>query len=524
MRKRETGVFIICFISAFLWMSCSSKPKTAIQQRSNELRRSSPASQGVATEGILRFLEAVDKEQLELHSFMLLRHGRIITEAWWYPYRSDMNHIMHSVSKTLTSTAIGFAVNENLLTVDDAVISFFPQDLPADISPHLSALTVKHLLTMTVGNEQPPVFTKEEDNWVKSFLSTPIPNEPGSRFQYSSYATYILSAIIQKLTGESVLDYLKPRLLIPLGIDTMQWEVDNRGINTGGWGVRMKTIDMARLGQFYLQKGKWQGVQLLPESWIEEATTAHIYQKPDRTPEENANDDGAQGYGYQIWRSTHDAYRADGARGQLIVVLPEKDAVIVTTANEPNMHRIMKLMWEHLIPVMFDYNLDSDEMSNEMLISSISSLQLPPPYHTPDSLLPLKNVSYSFHMEPNQEGIQKVSFVFKEDGDILLTLYKEGKEYELPFGWDVWRYGETEKTGPYYLNKRRIPTGLSPFKVTGYGSWIHANQLNLRLLYLTESHYENYRCSFINNQVVIHLTNSEQSNARIIELKGIREE
>jgi len=451
---------------------------------------------------------------------MFIRHGKVVSEGWWYPYRADINHIMYSVSKTVTSTAVGFAVSEKLLTVNDKVISFFPEDIPENVSPYLQELTVKDLLTMTVGNAKAPTFTRDDMNWVKSFLAIPIVNEPGTLFQYSTYATYMLSAIIQKVTGMTTFEYLTPRFFEPLGIENIQWETDPRGINTGGWGVRMKTMDMAKIGQFYLQKGKWKDKQLLPASWIQEATTPHIYQHPERSAEENATNQSAQGYGYQIWMCSDNAYRADGARGQFIIVIPDKDAVIITTAGESQMHTILKLIWENLLPMMFDYNLDSDEMTKEMLTSSLVSLKIPDPFYSKDSVDRLRNKQLAYRMEANKLGIEEIRFNFAENADCIFSIKTDRGTYDLPFGFDGWRYGETEKTGPYYLNLRRNPVGLSPFRVAGYYSMTEEDRMKFRLLYLTESEDETYDCLFTDNKLKLNITNSQQGEKEAVQLTG----
>jgi CubicO group peptidase (beta-lactamase class C family) len=306
-------------------------------QMMNSLPRSVPEAEGVSSEGIISFIEAAAKSKIEFHSFMFLRHGKVIAEGWWNPYRAELKHTMYSVSKSFTSTAVGFAVSENRLSVDEKVISFFPKDLPDAISPYLSALRVKDLLSMSVGQEPDPTFAIifRDCNWMKEFLKTPIIHQPGTKFEYNTLATYMLSAIVQKTTGEKVIDYLRSRLFKPLGIEGMDWEVSRQGISVGGWGLRLKTEDMAKFGQFYLQKGNWKGRQLLPKGWIEEATASTIDHELDVNSPETKKDssDFLQGYGYQFWRCRHNAYRADGAFGQYIFVLPDEDAVIAITAE-----------------------------------------------------------------------------------------------------------------------------------------------------------------------------------------------
>jgi len=248
----------------------------------NNLPRSTPEAEGINSDGIIAFLKATEKEKHEFHSFMFLRHGKVIAEGWWSPYAPDLKHTLYSTSKSFTSTAVGFAVTENLIDVSDKVISFFPEDLPDTISPFLADMEIKDLLSMSAGLDPDPtgIISANNDNWVKAFLAPPVVNDPGTKFLYNSIATYMLSAIVQKVTGQPVIDYLTPRLFDPLGISGIDWERDPMGINTGGWGLRLKTEDMAKFGQLYLQKGKWNDEQILPEEWVNEATTFKIDQAP----------------------------------------------------------------------------------------------------------------------------------------------------------------------------------------------------------------------------------------------------
>ncbi|MDD4516401.1 ChbG/HpnK family deacetylase [Massilibacteroides sp.] len=319
------------------------------------LPRSTPAAEKFSSKNIQNYLADVKKQGQDLHSLMILRHGKVIYEEWLGDNAANKPHILNSVSKTFTATAIGFAVQEKLLTVNDEVILYFKDYLSAEISPNLKALKIKDLLTMSVGHDKDPTgeIRKETEpgSWERLFLATPIVHQPGTKFVYNSLATYMLAAIIQKVSGETLLDYLYPRLFRPLGIVGAKWDMSPSGVNTGGWGLFIKTEDLAKMGQFMLQKGKWNGKQLLSEAWFDEATTSKIQQAPAWAAEGTKvkESDWIQGYGYQIWRCRHNAYRADGANGQFIIVLPEKDAVIVTTADINDMQAEINLIWKHLL-------------------------------------------------------------------------------------------------------------------------------------------------------------------------------
>lgn len=307
------------------------------------LPRSTPESQGVSSAIIREFIETADEKVDTMHSFMLVRHGYVVAEGWWKPEAAEKPHVLHSLSKSFTSTAVGMAVAEGKLSVDDPVLKFFPDEAPAQPSDKLKAMRVRDLLTMSTGHNTEPKFTADEP-WVKSFLAHEVPHKPGAHFMYNSPATYVCSAIVGKVTGQTVLDYLKPRLFEPLGIESPEWGRSPEGHTVGGWGLHVRTEDIAKFGQLYLRKGKWNGKQLVPASWVEMATAKQV---------SNGSDPGKdwdQGYGFQFWRCRHGAYRGDGAFGQFCLVLPGQDAVIAITADAGNMQAELNIVWEKLLP------------------------------------------------------------------------------------------------------------------------------------------------------------------------------
>ncbi len=309
------------------------------------LPRSSPEAQGVASAGVREFVEVADKQVDTMHSFMLVRHGQVVAEGWWKPEAADKPHVLYSLSKSFTSTAVGLAVAEGKLSIDDPVLTFFPDDAPAPPSDKLKAMRVRDLLTMSTGHQTEPKLTAEE-TWVKSFLAHPVEHKPGAHFLYNSAGTYMCSAIVQKVTGATVLDYLRPRLFEPLGIEGAEWSTSPQGISAGGWGLFLKTEDIAKFGQLYLQKGQWNGKQLVPAAWVEQATAKQVSNGSDPTK------DWDQGYGFQFWRCRHGAYRGDGAFGQFCLVLPEQDAVVAITADTKDMQAEINIVWEKLLPAL----------------------------------------------------------------------------------------------------------------------------------------------------------------------------
>ena len=321
------------------------------------LPRSAPEAQGIPAAAIGAFLDEAEESIHHLHSVMLVRHGHVVAEGWWTPYAPAIPHMLYSLSKSFTSSAVGLAVDEGLLSIDDTVLSFFPDEAPETVSENLAAMRVRHLLSMNTGHADDTtqhIRESADPNWARTFLARPVEHEPGTYFLYDSGASYMLSAIVQKLTGKTLVEYLRPRLFEPLGIENPVWETCPRGINTGGWGLFLKTEDIACFGQMYLQKGVWQGQRIVPASWVEVATAYHSDNSRNETI------DWQQGYGFQFWRSQHNAYRGDGAFGQYCVVMPDQDAVFVATAGVENMQSVLDLVWKHLLPAMAAESLPAD--------------------------------------------------------------------------------------------------------------------------------------------------------------------
>ena len=310
------------------------------------LPRSAPEAQGVSSAAVRAFVEAADREVKTMHSFMLVRHGQVVAEGWWKPEGAEKPHELWSLSKSFTSTAVGLARAEGKLALGDPVLKFFPGKAPAEVSANLRAMTLRDLLTMTAGHQEEAKFT-EAAPWVETFLAHPVPHAPGTHFQYNSPATHLLSAIVRQVTGQTVLDYLKPRLFEPLGIAPPEWPSSPQGNTLGGWGLKLCTEDVAKFGQLYLQKGQWQGKQLVPTDWVEQATSRQV--PNDAGKQHAAQSDWAQGYGYQFWRCRHGAYRGDGKDGQFCIVLPQWDAVVAMTAETGDMQRELNVVWDHLL-------------------------------------------------------------------------------------------------------------------------------------------------------------------------------
>jgi len=427
-----------------------------------ELPRSSPEAQGISSSAILAFVEAANKDVQSLHSFMLVRHGHVVAEGWWPPYEAQSPHALFSLSKSFTSTAVGIAIAEWKLRLDDEVLKFFPDDAPAEPSANLKAMRVSDLLRMSTGQQTEP--PRNPDHvWTKVFLAHPVPFKPGTHFMYNTSATYMLSAIVQQATGMTVLDYLRPRLFEPLGIDHPTWETSPQGVSTGGYGLSIRTEDIASFGQLYLQKGKWQGKQLVPAAWIDAATARQTSNGSD------PKSDWAQGYGYQFWRCRHGAYRGDGAFGQFCVVLPEEDAVIAITSGLKNMQAVLDLVWDKLLPTMKSSSLAPDDEAAGKLRLVLKGLILPPAAGTGT---PASGLGKRYVFPANEQNLEAITLESDgKGGPATLVARIAGADERIVCGRGAWQKG------------RFAWAKLSEQPVAASGAWTGDNTFTAKLCF-----------------------------------------
>lgn len=404
----------------------------------SEFPRTSPESQGLPSKAIWEFVDAVEQEIHDVHTFMLLRHGNVIAEGAWSPYGLQRPHMLFSLSKSFTSTAIGLAVHEGRLSTGDTVISFFPESVPAEISDHLAGLKIHHLLAMCTGHDEdttPFLHQASDGDWVKAFLAQPLKHEPGTHFLYNTGATFVLSAILQKVTGITLLEYLQPRLLEPLGIRNATWESNPQGIHVGGWGLAINTEDIARFGQLYLQNGRWHGVQLVPETWVKLATSKHI------SSGSKDDNDWEQGYGYQFWRCRHNAYRGDGAFGQYCIIMPDQDCVLAITGGLGDMQPPLNLIWKHLLPAMSSSPLPpASPEDQKRLGEKLSSLAYLPPQGNTTSPMATKVSGKRYQIDPHPVKFERVQFDFSQP-ECIFRVWNGFGEQTIHCGSGVWRDG-----------------------------------------------------------------------------------
>ncbi len=413
------------------------------EQTNEVLVRSTPESQGVSSKGIIDFLNAIDTGKVEFHSFMFLRHGKVIAEGWWEPYSPVSKHIMYSASKTFTATGIGLAISENRLKLTDKVVSFFPASVPDTLSEFMKEMTVRDLLMMSTGQDAEPR-RGQNDDWIRSFLLKAPTDKPGSIFRYNNTASFMLSSIVQQVSGETLYEYLQPRIFKPLGMRGIDWDLSPQGINLGMIGLRLHTEDMAKFGQLLLQKGKWNGKQLIPDKWVSEATSFKIDSRGGNEKIPADVNDWFQGYCYQMWRGRHNSVRLDGMAGQFVILLPDQDAVVVLTANAQNTQREMDLVWEYLLPsIKGESQLSEDNEAYDRLQRMSSSLYISPSLS--------KSVTSSFESRisgkpivfgENNYGIKEMVLSFNPDY-CLVTYKKDSGTQSIKAGKDSWQYSDT---------------------------------------------------------------------------------
>ena len=338
------------------------------------LPRSTPEAMGISSQAIRNFVGALDKIDA-MHSFMVVRHGNVVAEGWWSPEEADQPHILNSVSKSFNATAVGLAIAEGKLSLDDPVLKFFPTDAPANPSDNLKAMRVRDLLTMAGGHDTEPKASGDGPS-VKEFLAHPVVYKPGIHFLYNTMGAYVLSAIVTKATGQTTLEFLKPRLFEPLGIEDPEWASSPEGNSLGGYGLKLRTEDVAKFGQLYLQKGRWNGKQLIPQTWVEQASSKQV--PNDQESHAQIGVDWQQGYGFQFWCCTHNAFRCDGAGGQFCVVIPDQDVVTVMTAGGANMQGELNAIWEKLLPACQAGALPPDVAGQKVVREAIAHLEVHP--------------------------------------------------------------------------------------------------------------------------------------------------
>jgi CubicO group peptidase (beta-lactamase class C family) len=440
------------------------------------LPRSTPADQSVDPAAVLAFVDAVDRDPaIELHSLMLLRHGHVVAEGWWAPHTPDRTRLLYSLSKSFTSTALAFALAEGLVGLDDTVLSHFPE-LDAEVTdPRSRAMTIRHVASMASGHDRDlmdEALAYDAQEPVRGLLMLPPTEPPGTLFAYSQPCTYAVASIIQRAAGTTLSDYLRPRLLDPLGIGEVGWMTWPPGREVGFSGLFARTEDVAKLGQLYLQRGRWGGAQLISEEYVELATSRQV-----STARQQDKADWQQGYGFQFWMARH-GYRGDGAFGQFCVVLPEHDVVLATTGGTEAMQAVLDHAWTLLLPGFVSDR--PDDGAQPELEQRLRGLALAPCVgrHRPE-----RWEDWTAARFPSAPGVSFTSVAVLEAEQLEITLAETADALTFPVGADRWL-----TSAPRDAHGDVVPVAAS-------GGWLDDRTLRVEVVFLETPHRLDVTCS-----------------------------
>ena len=426
----------------------------------NPFPKCTPESAGIPSGALVRMMKRLGALEY-VNSVILLRHGRSVLECWLDPYERDTPHQLFSLSKSFTSCAVGLARSEGRLNISDKLISFFPEYDSVVTDPRMRTVTLRDLLTMRSGHTVCATkYMFGRPDYAEAFLASPLDTEPGTCFAYNSGATYMLSAVIRKVTGENLREYLMPRLFEPLEMVPGIWESCPGGIDLGGWGLYMTTDDLAKFAQLLLQHGLWNGKQILPSDYLAEATKKQADNSANQLP------DWKQGYGYQFWVSQH-GYRGDGAAGQLAVVLEDQDLCIAATSCLCDMQNLLNVFWEELLPNLQPGALPEDPAAQKELQNVLAGMRI----RIPDTSFPAPGRARHacFRFRENAAGIRQCKVTTGADACSLTFLTGKGQE-QLRAGFGHFEYSVLQLTD-----------GL-PHPVAAYACWTAPDKLEIRSL------------------------------------------
>ena len=443
--------------------------------QTNELPRSTPEEQGVPSKALVALFDSLHALPLtDMHAVVVMRHGKVIGEMYPKPYAPEYRHTMYSCSKTFVGIAVGLAIEDNRLRLDDRVAAIFPELLPDSVSKDLADMTVRHLLTMASGVKPDWNMRSRGKEWIRTFLSKPV-EAPGTKYAYDSMVSYMLAAVVQKVTGKKLTEYLQERVFTPMNVTEWAWEESPEGVNTGGWGVHIQPESLAKFGQLILNEGRWEGKQLVSAEWIREMCKKH-------------RETGREVYGYHIWHcGGHDgAVRADGALGQYVISVLDKDMVVVMTeATLGNGRDQRRLIWDVLLPYIQDEPLPTNKKDYQKLLKKQDGYKLAEVKGKASSAFASNWENKTIELGKNTFGWKSLKLNFGKKEVTMTVTETSGKTYELTFGYQQWMTTTFDAYPPYSITPIDRFKGLEgPYYASGSYAWISKEELQLKAHYV----------------------------------------
>ncbi|MDB6011571.1 MAG: beta-lactamase [Gammaproteobacteria bacterium] len=470
--------------------------KQAIDTHSDSLRRGEPREAGVNAAIVAAFLDDAAAAGLDIHGLMLHRAGRVVAEGWRWPYRADRPRIMHSATKSVMACAIGMALEEGRFRLEDKVVSFFPELISGSIDAKLASMTVEHLLTMRAGHAAETsgsIWRGISTSWTAEFFKIPLVYHPGTTFMYTSAASYMLSAILTKVTGQTLHEYLKPRFFAPLGIVAEEWDLGPDNVNPGGNGLTMKTADLLKLGVLHAQGGLWEGRRILSEAWIAEATRSH-------------GDD----YGYQ-WTTTPDGtYAAIGIFMQFVMVFPRHEAALAVVGAAQEGSRVYRPIVQRHFPRAFEEQLPASEAqkADTHLRSRLVAAGVQPPIAANSSNTVARISGKTFRIEPNPLGVTAVRFVFGNDRCVFHLVDASG-DHSVVCGLRDWIESRTDVPGADLHHGYSLQSAV----VVASAAWTDENTLRMIWIFAETAFRDTVVCRFDNDSVTVERSVNVNSSA-----------
>ena len=455
-----------------------------------DLPHDNPENHGLSSQALTNFYAAIEKQSLAVNTFILLQDGNMTSQFARSPYQLDCPQLLFSLSKSMTSIAVGIAWDNHLLSLQDPVISFFPDELPDLISPHLAKMTIHHLLSMNAGHhEDIYAAVSQEQNWVRAFLALDVDHEPGTHYRYSTHATYMLSAILERVTGQNIVEFLMPRLFEPLGIPRPIWETCPMGVTAGGMGLSLSTESVAKIGHMLLNRGVHAGKKILSEQYIRLATSE---QSDNRLGAKRI--DSAQGYGYQFHLCRRGCYRGDGGFGQLCFVAPEQKIVIAATSSFPSMDQLqtlLDLIYEHILNAWNkpDSLAPANPQALQSQLSSMNHSALSS-QSIPSKLLDIHQHRYA--LQSNPAGLRNVAFTQQDTTLTVHFIYGDSRDQVLPFDLTKSLHATS------IFNK---DLSICSQNVVTWASWQNHNTLQLTLFYIETPYVVTYTIIYLGETI-----------------------